>query len=181
MITGITTTSMIAVELIRRSRSADAIGPRGSRIPSGLQEPRTKAASAKQESWRERRSRHQGHAFTLIEPKQLPVSLSREPAVAVCTSVQTVLGRDAWIRYPPLNIARCHNSLNLRRIRSLPPGQLHLGTARRFPPLQGDVRASESRKPVITLVFPEPSRKDTRDLNCLQVLRTFETEFCWDA
>src|SRR5262249_45133995 len=32
-ITGITTTSMIAVELIRRSRCADAIGPCGSRIP----------------------------------------------------------------------------------------------------------------------------------------------------
>jgi hypothetical protein len=32
-ITGITTTSMIAVELIRRSRSADAIGPCGSRTP----------------------------------------------------------------------------------------------------------------------------------------------------
>src|SRR5262249_37483137 len=32
-ITGITTTSMIAVELIRRSRSAAAIGPFGSRMP----------------------------------------------------------------------------------------------------------------------------------------------------
>src|SRR6516165_10813418 len=32
-ITGTTTTSMIAVELIRRSRSADAIGPCGSRMP----------------------------------------------------------------------------------------------------------------------------------------------------
>src|SRR5262249_30027105 len=33
MITGTTTTSMIAVELMRSSRSADAIGPLGSRIP----------------------------------------------------------------------------------------------------------------------------------------------------
>ena len=33
MITGTTTTSMIAVELIRRSRCADAIGPCGSRTP----------------------------------------------------------------------------------------------------------------------------------------------------
>jgi hypothetical protein len=32
-ITGITTTSMIDVELIRRSRSADAIGPCGSNTP----------------------------------------------------------------------------------------------------------------------------------------------------
>src|SRR5262245_52365567 len=32
-ITGITTTSMIAVELISRSRCADAIGPCGSRTP----------------------------------------------------------------------------------------------------------------------------------------------------
>src|SRR5579871_5126524 len=32
-ITGITTTSMIAVELIRRSRCADAIGPCGSTTP----------------------------------------------------------------------------------------------------------------------------------------------------
>ena len=33
-ITGTTTTSMIAVELMRRSRSADAIGPFGSNTPA---------------------------------------------------------------------------------------------------------------------------------------------------
>src|SRR5205807_1480278 len=36
--TGTTTTSMIAVELIRRSRSADAIGPCGSSTPTWRQE-----------------------------------------------------------------------------------------------------------------------------------------------
>src|SRR5215471_706032 len=43
-ITGTTTTSMIAVELIRRSRAADAIGPCGSNTPAGLQEARRRAA-----------------------------------------------------------------------------------------------------------------------------------------
>src|SRR5215471_3047735 len=43
-ITGITTTSMIAVELMRRSRSADAIGPCGSNTPAGAQEERRMAA-----------------------------------------------------------------------------------------------------------------------------------------
>jgi hypothetical protein len=44
-ITGTTTTSMIAVELIRRSRSAEAIGPCGSSTPAGLQEGRRIAAA----------------------------------------------------------------------------------------------------------------------------------------
>jgi hypothetical protein len=35
---------MIAVELIRSSRSADAIGPCGSNMPAGLQEVRRMAA-----------------------------------------------------------------------------------------------------------------------------------------
>src|SRR6516165_12256967 len=43
-ITGITTTSMIAVELMRRSRSADAIGPWGSRMP--WEQPPSAAAPA---------------------------------------------------------------------------------------------------------------------------------------
>src|SRR5215831_654865 len=43
-ITGTTTTSMIAVELMRRSRSAEAIGPCGSNTPAGLQEARRMVA-----------------------------------------------------------------------------------------------------------------------------------------
>jgi flavin-binding protein dodecin len=47
---------MIAVELIRRSRSAEAIGPRGSSMPAGSQEVRRVAAlTAGQRSRRERR------------------------------------------------------------------------------------------------------------------------------
>src|SRR5262245_34155440 len=51
MITGTTTTSMIAVELIRRSRCADAIGPCGSRMPceqapSAVAPIRTSASTA---------------------------------------------------------------------------------------------------------------------------------------
>jgi hypothetical protein len=43
-ITGTTTTSMIAVELIRRSRCADAMGPCGFNTPAGWQDATRKAA-----------------------------------------------------------------------------------------------------------------------------------------
>src|SRR5262245_60839509 len=67
-ITGTTTTSMIAVELIRRSRSAEAIGPLGSNTPPGAQEARrTAAPSTDQRSRRERSKRHGGRAALLIE------------------------------------------------------------------------------------------------------------------
>ena len=67
-ITGITTTSMIAVELIRRSRSADAIGPCGSRTPLGAQEARKGAApTTDQRSRHDRRERHGRRAARLIE------------------------------------------------------------------------------------------------------------------
>jgi len=55
-ITGTTTTSIIAVELIRRSRCAEAIGPCGSNTPAGLQEARRIVApTAGQQSKLERR------------------------------------------------------------------------------------------------------------------------------
>src|SRR5262245_51858362 len=67
-ITGTTTTSMIAVELIRRSRSAAAIGPCGSNTPAGAQEVRRIAApTTHQRSRREQPSRNGGPAAPLIE------------------------------------------------------------------------------------------------------------------
>src|SRR5262245_37414033 len=67
-ITGITTTSMIAVELIRRSRSAAAIGPCGSITPAGAQEVRRMAVLiTDQRSRRERPMRHGGRAILLIQ------------------------------------------------------------------------------------------------------------------
>src|SRR6266566_5143807 len=48
-ITGTTTTSMIAVELISRSRSADAIGPCGSSTPVWRQEETSTAAQTTSE------------------------------------------------------------------------------------------------------------------------------------
>src|ERR1700722_1866173 len=45
MITGTTTTSMMAVELSRISRSADATGPCGSSTPAPRQEPAKHAAT----------------------------------------------------------------------------------------------------------------------------------------
>src|SRR5262249_57687409 len=63
-ITGTTTTSMIAVELIRRSRSAEAIGPCGSNRPAGAQEVRRMAApTAGQRSKRERRGPYRKPVF----------------------------------------------------------------------------------------------------------------------
>jgi hypothetical protein len=47
---------MIDVELIKRSRSADAIGPCGSSTPAGLQEPRRMATPTAGQRKRERRS-----------------------------------------------------------------------------------------------------------------------------
>jgi hypothetical protein len=70
-ITGITTTSMIAVELIKRSRCADAIGPCGSNTPAGAQEVRRMATpTTDQGSRRERPKRHGGPAFLLVEIAQ---------------------------------------------------------------------------------------------------------------
>src|SRR6516225_6425573 len=58
---------MIAVELIRRSRSADAIGPWGSNRPSGLQEARRRAApTADQRSGCDRRKRYGERAVLLM-------------------------------------------------------------------------------------------------------------------
>src|SRR5215475_11606718 len=66
-ITGTTTTSMIAVELISRSSCAEAIGPWGSNMPAGLQEARRMAAlSTDQRSLRERKKRLGGRAALLI-------------------------------------------------------------------------------------------------------------------
>src|SRR5215469_6611337 len=60
-ITGTTTTNMIAVELIRISRSADAIGPCGSNTPGGAQEATRRAApTAGQRSQPERQKRRGG-------------------------------------------------------------------------------------------------------------------------
>src|SRR5262249_62130539 len=59
---------MIAVELIRRSRSAEAIGPCGSNTPAGAQEVRRIAApTTHQRSRREQPSRNGGPAAPLIE------------------------------------------------------------------------------------------------------------------
>src|ERR1700761_3510632 len=56
--TGITTTSIIAVELIRRRRSADEIGPCGSKMPVCWQEATRKAApTTGQRNWRAQRGR----------------------------------------------------------------------------------------------------------------------------
>ena len=76
-ITGITTTSMIAVELIRRSRSAEAIGPCGSNMPAGLQEARRMAAhTAGQRSGRKRQTHCRGLAVLFIELGRPPLSRS---------------------------------------------------------------------------------------------------------
>src|SRR6266478_5389531 len=57
-ITGTTTTSIIAVELIRRSRSCNAIGPCGSSTPLWLhEEKRTAAHTTSQRSKLTRRGR----------------------------------------------------------------------------------------------------------------------------
>src|SRR6185369_15427869 len=67
-ITGTTTTSMIAVELMRTSRCAEAIGPWGSNTPAGLQDAtRIAAPTPDQRSRRERRKRLGGRAALLIE------------------------------------------------------------------------------------------------------------------
>src|SRR6476659_5574319 len=67
-ITGNTTTSMIAVELITRSRSDDAIGPCGSNTPARWQDATRKAAhTTDQRSRRDRRKRHCRRAALLIE------------------------------------------------------------------------------------------------------------------
>ena len=66
--TGTTTTSMIAVELMRRSRCAEAIGPCGSNTPADLQEARRMAApGTDQRSRREQRKWLGGRAALLIE------------------------------------------------------------------------------------------------------------------
>src|SRR5271165_5567879 len=72
-ITGITTTSMIAVELIRRSCCAAAIGPCGSKTPARWHEATEMAApTTGQRSWRGRQGRRGGLAALLIEPDRPP-------------------------------------------------------------------------------------------------------------
>src|SRR5215467_12816488 len=86
-ITGITTTSMIAVELISRSRSAEAIGPCGSNTPAGEQEAtRMAAPSTDKRSWPERRRRYAGLAVLLIESGGPPLSRTEVESPAQCRS-----------------------------------------------------------------------------------------------
>jgi hypothetical protein len=66
MITGTTTTSMIAVELIRRSRSADAIGPCGFNTPAGWQDATRKAAPSTGQQSRPERQERCGELVLLI-------------------------------------------------------------------------------------------------------------------
>src|SRR6516164_6652372 len=74
-ITGITTTSMIAVELIRRSRSAEAIGPCGSNTPAGEHEATRMATPiTDQQSRPQRQRRYGGLAVVLIESGRPPLS-----------------------------------------------------------------------------------------------------------
>jgi hypothetical protein len=91
-ITGITTTSMIAVELISRSRSADAIGPCGSSVPSDRHEARSRPAhTTGQRSRRERRERRGGLAVVRIDASG-PFPLARNA--------------DGLIREPPADLRR---------------------------------------------------------------------------
>src|SRR5215831_5398961 len=93
-ITGITTTSMIAVELIRRSRSADAIGPCGSSTPAGAQEVRRMAVLiTDQRSRRDRRKRHGERASLLIEIAHDRRAIRRQKAIlAPDDSIKMPLG-----------------------------------------------------------------------------------------
>src|SRR6516165_94153 len=81
-ITGTTTTSMIAVELIRRSRSAVAIGPCGSNTPARWQDATRKAApTTAQRTRRDRRKRHCRPAALLIEIAHKRRAVRRQSAI----------------------------------------------------------------------------------------------------
>jgi hypothetical protein len=73
---------MIAVELMRRSRSADAIGPWGSNTPAGVQEARRMAApTTDQRSRRDRRKRDGERAALLIEIAYDGRAIRRQKAI----------------------------------------------------------------------------------------------------
>src|SRR5262249_55867066 len=86
--TGITTTSMIAVELSRSSRSAAAIGPCGSNIPAGAQDAsRMAAPTAGQQRRRERGGPCSKPGFLIGR-----LDMANSPQ------------RRRWVRYAPLQL-----------------------------------------------------------------------------